>query len=174
MGRPCDNLSAWNRFADNHRGVAIRFQCGEYTHLSEPMAVGYTNIRPEITNLKKQLGSIIHNDVYDAQNHFYNNLCHKPKINKDEQEWRCFHKSTAEINSNQDLWFEDITFERSEVNAIYFGAFTPAAEKRAIYDIIKEHYAQAKVFQAKTVSGKYEIEFERIAKKTAKKPVSKK
>ena len=31
-----DNLSCWHRFADSHKGIAIRFQCGEYTELPKP------------------------------------------------------------------------------------------------------------------------------------------
>lgn len=161
-----DNLSAWSRFADHHRGIAIRFKADEFTQLANPKPVLYRNYRPEITNLKEQLGCVLHNETFQAQEHFFDKLCHKPPINSDEQEWRVFRKDTRDIGNDETQWFEDVPFERSDISAVYFGAFTPTADKRAIYSIIKEHYPQTKLFQAKAVSGKYEIEFERIAAKT--------
>lgn len=160
-----DNLSAWNRFSDNHKGIAIRFQCGEYTELPEPKEVSYGPNRPEVTNLKDQLNCILYSENHNAQDDFLNKFCHKPAVNSSEKEWRLFQNSSDEIGSDQSQWFEDIAFERAQISAIYFGAFTPTADKRAVYAIVKEKYPKAKVFQAKAVSGKYEIEFERIAAK---------
>ena len=161
-----DNLSAWDRFANNHKGIAIRFQCGEYTRLDNPKPMKYRNFRPEITNLKEQLSCVLNNETFNAQEHFFEKLCNKPSINSDEQEWRVFRKDNSDISNDDSLWFEDVPFERTEVSAIYFGALTPAADKRALYDIVKEHYSQAKIFQARAVAGKYEIEFERISTKS--------
>lgn len=160
-----DNLSSWDRFADRHRGIAIRFACGDDTQLVDPQPVRYKKNRPEITNLKEQLGCILHNESFDAQDHFIDNLCLKPTINSDEQEWRLFNKSGVDIDSDDQKWFDDKPFERAQISAIYLGACMSAIDKRSIYNIAKEHYPKAKVFQSKIVSGKYEVEFERITKK---------
>lgn len=161
-----DNLSAWDRFADKHRGVAIRFQCENSEQLAEPLPVQYTKSRPEITQLKEQLDCILHNEAFDAQEHFIEKMCQKPPLNSDEQEWRCFYNSGAELNSDDTKWYEDIPFEHTQVSAIYFGACTPAAEKRAIYAMIKKNFSKAKVFQAKISANKYELELERVIKKS--------
>lgn len=160
-----NNLSSWDRFADRHRGMAIRFASGDHTQLDSPQPVLYRKYRPEITNLKEQLDCILHNDTLDSQDHFIDKLCLKPTINSDEQEWRIFSKSEGDIDSDDKKWFIDKPFERSAISAIYFGACMPAIEKRAIYAMVKEHYPKAKVFQAKIVAAQYDIEFERIAKK---------
>lgn len=165
-----DNLSAWQNFADHHRGIALRFQCGEFTALPKPSKVEYSNVRPEITTLKEQLAGIINHERIQPQNAFYEKFTIKPNICADEQEWRCFTQQTEDLSSNNStnsqIGYSDIKFERSEITAIYLGAFTDAKMKRAIYDLIKEQYGQAKLFQAKAVSGKYEIEFERIPVRT--------
>lgn len=107
----------------------------------------------------------MHNESFDAQDHFIDNLCLKPTINSDEQEWRLFNKSGVDIDSDDQKWFDDKPFERAQISAIYLGACMSAIDKRSIYNIAKEHYPKAKVFQSKIVSGKYEVEFERITKK---------
>lgn len=163
-----DNPAAWHQFADSHRGVAIRFQCGEFTSLPKPLQIGYKTARPEITTLKEQLSIIMNNERFVAQEHFYDKLTTKPIFNKDENEWRCFTQSQDDINtqsSDDSQWFDDIKFERGEITSVYFGAYCKPQDKRAIFDIIKEHYPQTKLFQAKTTVGKYEIEFERVTKR---------
>jgi hypothetical protein len=162
-----DNLSAWKQFSANHSGVAIRFEAGENTSLPKPQKVAYKAIRPEISTLKEEMGVIMKGGQYVAQEHFLEKFTCKPLTCTDEQEWRCFYHSQdalGEESKPESEWFEDRRFERSDVNAIYFGVSTPTAEKRAIFDLIKEKYGQAKIFQSKTIPGKYELEFERITK----------
>ena len=163
-----DNLASWQNFADHHRGVAIRFQSGEFTALPKPRKVEYSTVRPEITTLKEQMSAIMNNERVVPQEHFFEKFTVKPSTSAGEQEWRCFHQEdeglSATSNADQ-VAHSDIKFERSEITAVYFGAFTPPKIKREIFDLVKEKYSQAKIFQAKAVSGKYEIEFERITKR---------
>ena len=161
-----DNLSAWDRFADKHRGVAIRFRCEGSEQLADPQQVQYKNTRAEITHLKEQLNCILHNEPLNSQEHFTEKLCQKPPLNSDEQEWRCFHHDRTEIDSEDHKWYQDRPFDRGQVSAIYFGACTPAADKRALYALINEKFSKAKVFQANISTDKYELEFERIIKKS--------
>lgn len=163
-----DNLSAWQNFSDNHRGVAIRFQSGEFTALPKPCKVEYSTVRPEITTLKEQMAAVMNSERVVPQEHFFEKFTCKPATSAGEQEWRCFQqvKENLSATSNGDqAGYNDIKFERSEITAVYFGAFTPIKIKREIFDLVKDKYSQAKIFQAKAVSGKYEIEFERITKR---------
>ncbi len=163
-----DNLSAWSHFADNHQGVAIRFQCGEHTALPKPMKVQYKSTRPEITTLKEQLGVVINNERFVAQEHFYDKLTTKPSFDREENEWRCFTQSKQGLNeqsSDDTQWFDDIKFERADITALYFGIHCNQKYKRDLVDLIKNEYSQTKMFQARTVPGKYEIEFERLRPK---------
>ena len=163
-----DNLTAWQHYADGHRGVGLRFESGENTSLEKPMMVEYKTVRPEITSLKQQLNAIMQGEKVTPQDHFYENLLTKPMFSRDEQEWRCFHNVPEDLSSDSSdssQWFIDRKFERAELSGVYFGAFTSAKDKRDIYDLVKEKYKQAQVFQAKVVSGKYEIEFVKVGKK---------
>jgi len=162
-----DNLAAWQYFADNHTGVAIRFEAGEGTGLPKPKKIAYKAVRPEVSTLKEEMGVIMKGGQYIAQEHFLEKFTCKPLTCSNEQEWRCFfhsQESLSEESKPESEWYEDRRFERSDINAVYFGAFTPIAEKRAIFELIKEKYGQARIFQSKTIAGKYEIEFERITK----------
>jgi len=164
-----DNLSAWQNFADNHRGVALKFLAGENTSLPKPMPVEYKTTRPEITTLKEQLGAILNGEKVKPQTQFYNKILTKPAFNKDEQEWRCFDLSGEDLSadtSDASQWYSDTKFESAELSAVYLGAFTSSKDKRDIVDLIKKKYKQAQIFQAKPVIGKYEIEFRRITLKS--------
>lgn len=163
-----DNLMAWQHFSDNHRGVALRFAAGDQTSLGKPKEVEYKSVRPEITSLKQQLSAILHGEKVNPQDRFFNNLLTKPLFSKGEQEWRCFQDVNEDLSSDSSdssQWFDDFKFERNELGAVYFGAFTSAKDKRDIFDLVKEKYKQAQVFQAKVVHGKYELEFSRISTK---------
>lgn len=160
-----DNLMSWQNHGDQHRGIAIRFQTGEFTGFPRPTKVNYGVTRPEITTLKEQMAAILYNDRVVPQEDFYEKFTTKPATCSGEQEWRCFfeeHDTAAAPPPAEQVWHKNVRFELSEVKAVYFGAFTPTDVKREIYDLIKARYAQAKLFQAKTVPGRYEIEFERI------------
>lgn len=162
-----DNLPSWQRYGDNHRGVALRFQCGEHSTLPEPKPVQYQNTRPEITSLKEQLNAVLHNESVHAQERFLDKFLVKPPQASAEQEWRCFYHATAEQSSkhtDDSLWYDDRPFERSDLDAVYFGAFTPLDEKQRLLKLVREHYSEARIFQAQPVPGKYEIEFVRVRK----------
>ncbi len=160
-----DNLSAWQYFADHHKGVAIRFHTGEFNQLKQAVKVEYKTVRPEITTLREELSVVLGGAPHNAQGDFMEKFSIKPTFCSSEQEWRCMdqiQEQPGETPTDEHEWFEDRRFERSEVDAVYFGAYTPTAEKKDIYGLIKEKYSQAKVFQAKAAMGKYELEFEKI------------
>jgi len=165
-----DNLASWQQYADNHRGIALRFKCGEFTALPTPKQVEYKNMQQEISTLKDQLDVIMNNNPLTEQNHFYEKFTTRPSIHSPTQEWRCFQQVEEDLNSSNaadDTWFKDTKFERGEITAIYFGIFTDPQIKREIYALVKSKYSEAKNFQARTVAGKCEIGFDRI---TSSKP----
>lgn len=161
-----DNLACWQRYADNHRGLVIRFDAqalsgDEFT----PQAITYKNVRPEITALKDQLNAVINNERVRPQDSFLEKFLTKSPVTGHEQEWRCFYHAVNESSSKEtddSLWFDERSFERSAIAAVYFGASMPAAEKKSFAELIKKEYPTCKIFQATTVAGKYEIEFSRF------------
>lgn len=161
-----DIPSAWRLFADNHRGVAIRFQCGDDTSLPNPVKVEYRSTRPEITSLKEQLNAVIHSENVAPQESFSERYMTKAPFCREEREWRCFHNATNEASSNEaedSVWFDDLPFEARELTSIYLGSCYPPEHRQRIVDWLKDNYSHTKLFQAKVATGKYDIEFERIA-----------
>jgi Protein of unknown function (DUF2971) len=163
-----DNLSAWQHYANQHQGIAIRFQTGEYTSLPHPEKVLYKGARPEISTLRNEMSVVMAGARFVAQDHFEEKFVNKAPFSAHEEEWRCFHRTKEDVGgpgTPDTQWYSDMQFERSEVNAIYFGAFTSTETKRELLEVIKENYRQAKVFQAKVVPGKFELDFEKITLK---------
>ncbi|UTA47242.1 DUF2971 domain-containing protein [Simiduia sp. 21SJ11W-1] len=162
-----DNLAAWTHYGDHHRGVAIRMQCGEFTSLTKPRQVTYRPQRPEITTMQEQLAVVLTNQDFKAQDHFFEKFTNKAVNFAHENEWRCFRQVKDEIGPEakpEQSWFDDVKFERSDITAVYFGALTDPKVMRDIYALVQEKYSQAKVFQAKSTPGKYDIEFNRITR----------
>jgi len=162
-----DNLPSWQRYADNHQGVALRFQCGEFTALPEPKPVEYSPNRPEITTFKEQINAILHHEDVNAQDRFLQKFLVKPPMAGDEHEWRCFYhaKDQASSRENDDaLWYDDRPFEKSGLSSVYLGAFMPNSDKQRITSLVQDQYPNANIFQAQPIPGKYEIEFTRLKK----------
>ncbi|TQV79492.1 DUF2971 domain-containing protein [Exilibacterium tricleocarpae] len=160
-----NNIAAWRQYGERHHGVAIRFQCGEFTALPKPRQVNYRGGRPDITTLREQLGVIIGDERCVPQEQFYEKFTSKPTVDSPIQEWRCFHRaddSTSADHTDATNWFDDIKFECNEITGVYFGIYTDTAVKRKLCELLKAQYSHAKIFQARAVPGKYEVDFERI------------
>lgn len=162
-----NNLAAWRGYADNHRGVAIRFEmaaiCGENT----PQPILYKNVRPEITTLKEQVNAVLYNENPSPQTAFQERFLNKSPVMSNEQEWRCFYEAKHEASTKENdhnLWFDDRQFEANAVTALYFGANIDNVHKKALLEIVTEHYPHCKLFQATPLPGKYEIELQRFTK----------
>ncbi len=161
-----DNLNAWQRLGGTHKGVAIRFQTGEFTTLPNPRKVQYQDARPEITKLKDEISMILGTGKYVAQDLFEEKFVHKGMHCSNEQEWRCFQSikdDPAGPLKPDDILYDDFHFERSEVTGVYFGANTSTQTKKEVLTLVKENYSQAKLFQGKVIPGKFELEFERMS-----------
>lgn len=164
------NLPCWQQYADNHRGVAIRLRCGPNTALPEPRAVAYQKLRPEITTFKQQLNAVLHNEHYDAQSEFLDKFLVKPPPASTEREWRCFghtdpDESGEEDEDDEKLWYQDRPFAPEELTTVYLGAHFPEAERATFKELLREHYPDTRLLQARPVPGRFEIEFERLSKR---------
>ncbi|WP_339616514.1 DUF2971 domain-containing protein [uncultured Gilvimarinus sp.] len=160
-----DNLTAWQYYADCHRGAVLKFACGENTSLAHPKAVNYNPIRPEISSLKDQLNAVLHNEQLRPQDTFEDKFLSKPPTAKGEKEWRCFTEAGDEDglrDNNEQHWYIDRPFAQDELKSVYLGAFMPVSDKKALLDAVKKHNPDTKVFQALPVAGKYEVEFTRV------------
>jgi hypothetical protein len=162
-----DNVTAWELFAENHRGVAIRFLPGSEEPFIVAKPVLYQTERPQLTSLREQLGAILHNRKDTVVERFKDHWFIKGVHRKLEQELRCVQLSPRDIpvtHSEPHEWFDDLPFPAELVSGVFFGMRTDEATKGRIIDLVQERYKTAKIFQA--VPGKvgYTIEFERIGR----------
>lgn len=161
-----DNLTAWQYFADSHRGAALKFQCGDGTSLPRPLAVKYNLARPEISTLKEQLNVVLHNETLRPQDTFEDKFLIKQPSAKNEQEWRCLMNVSADEaskNTDESQWLVDRPFDEEQLRAVYLGAFMSIDDKKRLLELVTKKYPGTKVFQAQAVAGKYEVEFVRVS-----------
>jgi len=136
-----DNLIAWERFASNHTGAALRFDTGEYSAFKGARAVAYQTERPEFTCIREQLGAILHHRKDKIMERFCEHHFIKAPQHKVEQEWRCY-RATEKIvpvdNIEPSSWVDDIHFEANDLTGVYFGLQASSDLKATIANLIKE------------------------------------
>lgn len=163
-----DNLTQWQLGAQNHTGVALRFQLQDTKSFGQPQAVKYVNDRPAITTLAEQLRAVINHEQGPAQKSFEEKFTAKATIYKPQQEVRCFHGLTNDDPApaeDPNQWFLDREFEAESLKGVYFGLNTSLQDKQAIWDLVKKNYKLVKIHNTQLLLGKYELEAERITEK---------
>lgn len=71
------------------------------------------------------------------------------------------HPSDTKVDHNKG-WYDDIQFGVSEVRAIYLGANISPLLKSNIEKLTQTRYPKAKLFHAKVLHNKFELDFERL------------
>lgn len=155
------NLLAWERYADNHAGLALRFRSDDENDFHTSHKVNYPTTRPEITTLSEQLDGILNASIEDFKSEFVNKLCAKAPYLKEEQEWRCFRTQETDKETDPKTWFEDVRFETEDLSAVYYGAKMDPKAKEAFSKLLKENYRRVKIYDCKPIVGRYELDFER-------------
>ncbi len=153
------NMSAWQRYGDNHNGIALKFSCGEDTALPSPQRITYSNTPPQVTSLKQQVNIIYGKEVAPTSDEFTNKLLSKNKANNVEREWRCFSQDSDLNSESPEFWYSNKKFSTPELKAVYLGLGTSLEEKKQIIKLIAEKYKNTRVFNAESLNERYEIEF---------------
>jgi hypothetical protein len=154
-----NNVTCWQRFADHHRGIALRFECGDDTGLPKPQRVNYQGSAPVVTNRQEQLEVIYGRRSAPTADDFPAKFLIKGRHDHLEQEWRCFEHAANSDEPDAVLWYDLRKFPAHELRAVYFGALTSQADKEFITKLMRTNYPTAKIYQAGLVPGRYEIEF---------------
>ncbi len=157
-----DNVSLWERYGDAHRGVAIRFACGDETSMENPQQVRYTDTKPEITPLAEQMDILMNQARIDVLDSFEEKFLNKSKLDAKEKEWRLFKTAESEESVDDVAKFEDIPFGTSEVRAIYFGTQIEERQKQELLALAKRKFQKAKIFQAEPMHNRFEFDFQRL------------
>lgn len=154
-----NNLFCWQRYADNHSGIALRFKTGEDTILPQPIKMIYSTTPLLVTSLKQQLAVTYGKGPSPTTKDFMRILLSKNKANNVEREWRCFSTATADLDDDEQLWYTNKTFSPSELTAVYLGIGTDQKDKQSIKELVKTNYTRTKIYQAMPLIGHYQLEF---------------
>ncbi len=154
-----NNIACWQRFAGNHSGIALRFNCGDDTALPKPQRVTYHNNAPTITTRNEQLEVIYGRRSLPTPQEFPEKLLLKGRHDNLEQEWRCIDRSTEPDCEDGDQCYDIRKFPAHELRAAYFGVFAPERDKQYVGKLVRANYPTAKIYQAVPVPGRYELDF---------------
>ncbi|MEH6558745.1 MAG: DUF2971 domain-containing protein [Oceanicoccus sp.] len=158
-----NNIHNWQRYADNHAGIALRFSAGADTTLPAPRQISYGTVPPLVTSLKQQVAVAFGKELFPSEDDFIDKILSKNKENRAEKEWRCLSFENAEPEDDGQLWYNNKGFSPAELKAVYFGLATATSDRNSLVSLIKEKYPNTKVYQAITLAGRYEIDFLQVA-----------
>lgn len=157
-----NNMACWQRYAENHAGIALRFKAGAGTALANTHRISYSTSPPLITSLQQQVAVTYGREAAPASEDFQEKLLLKNKANNVEREWRCFNSEQVEADSDEQLWYNNKPFTAGELRAIYLGLGTSREDRDSIIQLARKKYGNSKVYQAKVSSSSYGIEFEQV------------
>ncbi len=164
----CDrpgNLHGWQNYADGHRGMALRFECGPDTGLPDPHPVQYQAQAPVLTTLATEIDVIFGRRQAPEDGDFIGKLLTKGRHQHGEEEWRCVFTDGSDADKDESLWFTPRKFPAHELRAVYLGASMGRGEREHVAQLLRTSYPTAKLFQAVAQPGRYELEFEPIARR---------
>lgn len=154
-----DNLACWQRYANNHNGIALRLTAGEGCLLKDPRRLSYQNQPQQITSLKQQVDIAYGKQQAPSSDEFINTLLVKNKENSTEREWRCFGREAVRLKPDDKAWYTDKPFATNELKAVYLGAASEQPFRDSVAALMKKQYPKSKIYQAQIVSGEYALEF---------------
>jgi hypothetical protein len=157
-----DNMFCWQRYAENHNGIALNFSAGKDTALPEAHRINYNLAPPQLTSLKQQIAVGYGREKFPPSEVFLDKLLIKNKANNVEREWRCFSMETNDAGPDEQLWYSNKKFSTPELKAVYLGLGTSSQNKEDVIKLIKEKYKNTRIYQAKTLAGHYDIDFEPV------------
>lgn len=163
-------VSFWERYADNHKGIAIRFRCDvEDSSLTSPNKVDYNVKRPQITTLKEQVNVLIGQERKIEESTLQGKLLIRAKTRSYEKEWLCLKTLTeeefeAEQAGHGDIdakkWYQDIKYTPKELSAVYFGQAVSDKDKKTILEFLGKNYPKTKAFEAQIHIDEFSLDFE--------------
>ena len=156
-----DVLSAWERYADNHKGIAIALSPDDENGLEEAHAVHYDKVRPQLTTLKEQLSSLLYNTPMHITQRFSRNLLHKPTHLKQEHEWRVLSPKDASFRKHEGSRYDEKMLTPGAIRAIYLGLNCEEATAQACIHAAKEMSPTPKIYKMSLAADEYRLEHTR-------------
>lgn len=150
-----DDPDLWQNYADNHRGVALKFETDDESGFDHFQSVKYCRTRPQIASLNQAVNIAIGQSPPSDDSALADILLQSTKTKAPEKEWRCVKKlSTEEFQAEQQnhptqsrRWAQHIGFPDSALKAVYFGALLREKDKQELVYLIKNNFPDILLFQ---------------------------
>ena len=157
--------SSWRRYADNYRGVALKFDRRESGPLADPRQVEYGTVRPTLTTVREQVEDLVGLKRSQALETMQDKLLMKAKADASEREWRILRFGEDDgFDSAVDpsTWYVDDTFDSDDLRSVYFGSAISEQDQQEITALANERYSPVVFYRTQLSAEAYEMEFERI------------
>lgn len=160
-----DDMSCWESFGDQHRGIAIRFKVGDEYCVSNPKRISYRSQRSVVTTLREQVAIFVGEESSGDPEKLEEKLLVKSKLLSGQKEWRCISipKDLLDPGSGEmSVAYEDRSFSAGEVTAVYLGAAIGDMERDDLLALLAKDYPKSKVYQGQAKETEYALDFPKI------------
>jgi hypothetical protein len=151
-----DSVTMWSHYAEQHRGVALRFETPEGVdspwRLAEP--VNYTVELPLAMTRENFVDYAAGRAALDPQALARTMVLSKAKEWEYEKEWRI----ASGDGRDKTREFEDIEFNRKELTGLILGARMPDGDKARFVDLARNLNPSVEILQARLAARAYRIE----------------
>ena len=153
-----DILGNWDRYAEQHQGVAVSIVPDSENGLDQVQAVQYTRVRPHLTTLKEQINQLLYNEAVNPNQRFPKNLLTKPEYLSHEREWRALVPKNASFRKTQDANRDEKALTPGSIKAVYFGIACEPAKRSALMAAGKGLDTPPKFFQMVLAKEQFKLE----------------
>lgn len=153
-----DNIAAWERYADNHKGIALSIIPDSNNGLEQAQPVAYSNDRPQLTSLKEQLSQILYNTPSPITQRFAKHLMSKAKYLEYEREWRALTPKNGNFQATDDPSISLRKLTPGSIRAVYLGADCDDLAFAAVYGAIQVIEPKPKLFKMVPAAAQYKLE----------------
>ena len=160
------DIHSWACYAENHRGLALKFGTDDSVCITDPKPVSYVNQRCHLTTVKEQVDDLVGIKRAAGINGLEQKILTKNKYSASEKEWRCIrHYAEEELDCGEDVedWYLDEKFDPAELQAIYFGFLMPMVSRKKIIQLVKSKYPHVVLYAAYPLEHQYDLDFEKIS-----------
>lgn len=159
-----NNVNAWQRYGDNHHGVALEFACNNGSALQMPKKMTYSVTPPTISSLGNLVNIAFGKEAKLNSRKFIKKSLIKSRKNIGENEWRCFITDVDGSTLDDYLWYSNTKFPVGDLKKVYFGLDISPEDRATVLNVLKNNYQKTQVFKAQKRKDSYEIDFSQVPK----------
>lgn len=155
-----NNLLLWSHYGESHTGAVFEFivlpQEDNPLCIAEPVI--YSRNPPSFYTKEEWIDETLGIHQLDHDKLYYRYAYVKSDVWAYEKEWRVWDLEPEP----SDKLFSDYPLVPKEIGSVYLGCRMQPEHKNSIIHLISQKYPLAKVYQAKKVNDKFELEFQQL------------